>query len=79
MAGDLQVVVIRNHHLKQFLGREIKEELTRYVTISSGGPAGEIPRRLMGGGLYTPRLLPQVTERVETCRVFLMGFIISGP
>lgn len=34
VVGDLQIVAIRDHHLKQFLGRESKDELTRYVNIS---------------------------------------------
>lgn len=34
IVGDLQIVAIRDYHLKQFLGRESKDELTRYVNIS---------------------------------------------
>lgn len=33
-ADDLQIVVVGYHHLKQFLGRESKDELSRYVNIS---------------------------------------------
>lgn len=79
MAGDPRIVVIRNHHLKQLLGRKIKDELSRYVNISPGGPVGEIPPCLVGGVLYTPHFLPHATEGVETYSIFLMGFIISGP
>lgn len=79
IVGDLQIVVIRNHHLKQFLGRESKDELTRYVDISPGGLSGEMPPRSMGGILDAPHFLLCATEGFEIYRVLLMGFIISGP
>lgn len=79
VVGDPQIAVVRNHLLKQLLGRESKDGLTRNVSIPPGRPTGETLGRSTGRVLDALHFLPRATEGLETCSVLRMGFIISGP